>query len=201
MSFSETNLFTTDVQYALWYPLSSLYALSLFTTLYSRKVINRQLGHVGPTSRSNNLTVDMAAIRRTGFSGAVGNMAGRNSMNNGTVADCYLCPGSGDDGIDIARTSSTSRENGGGIFGICRTKSVNSATRSTGAKKTMTVSTGPPRPPRRSPRWSFSTFGIGPAQPTYPSPALQIHVQTEKSIEWEDEDGNRGRRRRDSVMV
>ncbi|KAK4052232.1 hypothetical protein OIO90_004454 [Microbotryomycetes sp. JL221] len=78
VSFHEDNLYTTDIQYALWYPLSALYGLSLFTTLYSRKVVNRQLGQsgggvagvggAGGAGRTNNYTtMDMQNVNNGVF--------------------------------------------------------------------------------------------------------------------------------------
>lgn len=50
VAFDETNLMTTDVPYAFFLPMSSLYALSLLTTLNSRQKISQQL------SKQNNVT-------------------------------------------------------------------------------------------------------------------------------------------------
>ncbi|KAK4050380.1 hypothetical protein OIV83_003449 [Microbotryomycetes sp. JL201] len=115
VSFHEDDLYTTDVQYALWYPLSSLYGLSLFTTLYSRKVINRQLGHATGTNH-NMTTGDMqnvhaaavAAHRR--LANDTRSSLGQPQMNGATslaVADCYLCPS--DDQVLRSIDSSNSR--------------------------------------------------------------------------------------------
>ncbi|ORY75622.1 hypothetical protein BCR35DRAFT_306110 [Leucosporidium creatinivorum] len=51
VAFDEDNLWTTDVNYAFWTPMSGLYGLSLFTTLASRKSLQAILatGSAGQT--------------------------------------------------------------------------------------------------------------------------------------------------------
>lgn len=51
VAFDENRLDTTDVQYAMHLPLSSLYALSLCVTLFSRQKVSEKLHRVAHTDQ------------------------------------------------------------------------------------------------------------------------------------------------------